>query len=134
VSSKKTKRPRFVPQLLLTSTTLAGVAVLPAITVDCGGHVTANEPTCAQEGAHCLTVAAVFDAGRDGTGLTVAAAFDSGPDTSGFTVGAAYDSSFTVAAFMDSGNQPDTSGWGVAAIMDSGSESDAKGAHDAEKG
>jgi hypothetical protein len=146
VSSKKPKRPRFVPQMILTSSTLAGLAVVPAVTLDCGGKAE-GQPTQGQYG----TVAAVFDAGHAqdasffGVAATVSAAFDAGTfsvaanfDASvqgvaatfdaGFGVGAAFDAGgFTVAAMLDSGTDPDAFGFTVAALQDSGDEPDAFG-------
>jgi len=124
VPTKKPRRPRFVPQMILASTTLAGLAVVPAVALDCGGKTTG--------GSQLATVAASFEAGSTGAdvaaafeaGFTVADVFDAGSDAPGFTVAAVFDSG---PQPDDSGTQPDASGFVVAANMAGGTGGDGRG-------
>ena len=145
--TKKPRRPRFVPQMILASTTLAGLAVVPAVALDCGGKTTGGSQLATvaasfeagSTGADVaaafeagFTVAAVFEAGNIGAdvaaafeaGFTVADVFDAGSDAPGFTVAAVFDSG---PQPDDSGTQPDASGFVVAANMAGGTGGDGRG-------
>jgi hypothetical protein len=123
VPTKKPRRPRFVPQVILASTAFAGMAVVPAVAIDCGGK------TDNGVGAS-FVVAAVFDAATSDArasgvaasfegGFSVFASFDAGSDSPEFTVAAAFDSGppsdapeFVVAANIAPKNGDDGSGHG----------------------
>jgi hypothetical protein len=121
VPTKKPRRPRFVPQMILASTTLAGLAVVPAVALDCGGKTTG--------GSEQATVAAAFEAG----GIdAVAAAFEAGFGVAAVfeggigTVAASFEGGFTVAAVFEAGSD-DAPGFTVAAVFDSGPQPDDSG-------
>ena len=106
MSQKKPRRPRFVPQLILTSTALAGLAVVPAVSLDCGGKTT-------EFSVGAFVAAAFYDSGSD------ARSSDAGT----FSVGASFEGGFFVAASFDAGSDaPESS---VDATSDSGLEPDA---------
>jgi hypothetical protein len=124
----------------LTSTTLAGLAVVPALNLDCGGKTSSIEATvgmafvdAGKRDASAFGVSATVAAAFDGGGFVVAASFDGGFGVGatfdgGFGVAATFDAAadaleFTVAAVLDSGNEPDASGFTVAANIKGGDES-----------
>jgi hypothetical protein len=104
----KTRKTRFVPQMILSSTALVGVGVIPAVALtDCGGEVTHSSGSGDAGGQ---SVAAQFDAGQFSvSAVGVAAQFDGG----GFTVAAQFDGGgFTVAAQFDGGQDDGSEGDG----------------------
>ncbi len=107
--TRKSKRARFVPQLILGSA--AAVSVIPAVAlVDCGGEVSSP--------AQSFTVAAVALAFDDGDAPDAADA----PDAGQFTVAS------VAAIFEDSGT--DASLYAVADATFFGVATDAGGTDD----
>ncbi len=124
MSQKKPRRPRYVPQVLHSSTAFAGLAVVPAVSLDCNGKTTGFS-------VGDFAVAALFDAGSDAGspdagvspgsvgaaffegGFFVAASFDAGSDAPESSVDATSDApEFVVAANIAPREGDDGSGHG----------------------
>ncbi len=112
--TKKAKKTRFVPRMILGSAAI--VSVVPAVValIDCGSDTTSSGPDAGQYAVgQGVAVAAFFDAGQD-----------AGEDATGFTVGVA------VAAFFDAGNDA-----GVDSATDAhGDGSESEGGNDSGEG